>query len=98
VGRRRGKKKMTGLLVIPIVGVIWLYINPSKKVALGISLIVLMETIRMQMGMNRESGDYQYVVRVGIGAEQEVGFGMDGISINYVMLTAILIPICIMVS
>jgi NADH-quinone oxidoreductase subunit M len=88
---------MTWLLIIPIVGVVALYFYPSKKLALAISFIILLEVIRIQMGMTIESGEYQNVVKIG-WAGQEIGFGMDGLSINFVLLTAILIPICIMVS
>ena len=59
------KKKMTALLLIPIIGAIGLYLVPSKRLALAISMIILMEAIRIQVGMDRGSAEYQGVVRMG---------------------------------
>lgn len=88
---------MEALMLIPIIGVIGIYINPSKKLALGISILIMLEAIRVQITMDQEVGGYQKVMSIAWG-NQEIGFGMDGISINFVVLTTILIPICILLS
>lgn len=95
--KRKIKRRMEALMLIPIIGAIGIYINPSKKLALGVSIITMLEAIRIQITMDKEVGGYQKVMSIGWG-NQEIGFGMDGISINFVVLTAILIPICILLS
>jgi NADH:ubiquinone oxidoreductase subunit 4 (subunit M) len=54
---------METLIILPIIGAIILYYKPEKRWALGISIVILMEVIRKQVGMDRESGEWQYVVR-----------------------------------
>ena len=56
---------MIALLIIPLLGIIVLYFKPTKRFALGISILILMEVIRIQFGMIVESGEYQNVVRFG---------------------------------
>jgi len=48
---------METLIILPIVGAVILYFNPSKKWALLISIVILIEAIRKQIGMDRESGE-----------------------------------------
>ena len=38
-------------MLIPIIGVIGIYINPSKKLALGVSIVTMLEAIRIQITM-----------------------------------------------
>ena len=48
---------METLIILPIVGAIILYFKPTKRWALGISIVIMMEVIRMHIGMDRESGE-----------------------------------------
>ena len=56
-GRRKRITDMETLIILPIVGAVILYFNPSKKWALLISIVILIEAIRKQIGMDRESGE-----------------------------------------
>ncbi|MBS1758367.1 MAG: hypothetical protein JSU03_13945 [Bacteroidetes bacterium] len=53
---------MEALMIIPVIGVIGIYFNPSKKLALGISLIIMLEAIRVGITMDKEIGGYQKVM------------------------------------
>lgn len=88
---------MKTLLLIPILGAIGLYFKPSKKFALGISIITMLNAIGLYFGMDKKSSEFQYVFQLA-WENKEISFGLDGIGINYVLLTTILIPICLLVS
>ena len=47
--------------------------------------------------MDKKSSEFQYVEKY-IWDTKEIVFGIDGISIYFILLTTILIPICILVS
>lgn len=88
---------VTAILLIPIGGAIALYFKPSKKLALFISMVILLEAIRLGISMDKGIGEFQNVAQFNWGFTQ-IAFGIDGISINFILLTALLIPICILVS
>lgn len=97
-GRKKKKKKeMKTLLIIPIIGAISLYFKPSKQWALLISVATMIEALRLYVIMDKKSTEYQLVEKI-VWETKEIAFGLDGISINFVVLTTILIPICILVS
>lgn len=62
--RKRKKKKMKTLIIIPLIGAISLYFKPSKKWALMISLITMAEAIRLYVGMDKKATEFQYVERI----------------------------------
>ncbi len=88
---------MKTLLIIPIIGAIGLYIKPSKRLALMTSIVMMLESMRIYVMMDKKSTEYQFVERL-VWESKELSFGIDGISINFIVLTTILIPICILVS
>ena len=88
---------MKTLLILPLLGAISLYFRPSKQWALMISVATMIESLRLYILMDKKSTEYQFVEKI-IWETKEIAFGLDGISINFVVLTTILIPICILVS
>lgn len=88
---------MKTLLLIPILGTFGLYFKPSKTFALGISIVTMLNAIGLYFGMDKKSTEFQYVFQLA-WENKEISFGLDGIGINYVLLTTILIPICLLVS
>ncbi len=74
-----------------------MYIKPSKQWALMISVVTMIEAIRIYVIMDKKSSEFQFVEKI-VWETKEIAFGIDGISINFVVLTTILIPICILVS
>ena len=88
---------MKTLIIIPIIGAISLYFKPSKQWALLISVAAMIESLRLYVAMDKKSTEFQFVERI-IWETKEIAFGIDGISINFVVLTTILIPVCILVS
>lgn len=57
----------------------------------------MIEALRLYVIMDKKSTEYQLVEKI-VWETKEIAFGLDGISINFVVLTTILIPICILVS
>ncbi len=88
---------MTILLILPIIGAIVQLFTPSKNWALGISVLTFFESIRLYLAFDKSSSDFQYVLNI-TWFNKELAFGLDGISIYFVLLTTLLIPICILVS
>jgi NADH:ubiquinone oxidoreductase subunit 4 (subunit M) len=88
---------MTLLFILPLIGAVCLYFYPSKKLALTISIITFLESVRLFIGLDKKSSEFQYIIKY-VWDTKEIAFGIDGISINFILLTTILIPICIMVS
>ena len=91
------------LLLIPIIGIVVLLVHTGKKekeIGLLTSVLTLMEAIRLWVSMEEGTSEFQYITKINL--IEEIGLrpvlGMDGISILYVVLTALLIPICILVS
>ena len=55
---------MKTLLIIPLIGAISLYFKPSKQWAVIISVGTMIEAIRIYVGMDKKSTEYQYVERI----------------------------------
>ena len=73
-----------------------------KKAALSWSLIILVTTILLWVSFDGD-GQFQAVVRLRWipGVEPIFGpvvFAVDGISIFFLILTALLVPICVLIS
>ena len=92
---------MTTLIILPLIGAIVLLLNPyvsiNRKIALLTSVLTLLESLRIFLIFDKKSSDFQFISNIG-WVDNVIAFGVDGISIYYVLLTTILIPICIMVS
>ena len=95
------------IFIFPIIGMIFLIftsrdnIEKLKKIALEWSLFTLTATILLWASFDGEA-QFQIIKKVNwIVIEPLFGpiiFGVDGISIFFIILTALLIPICILIS
>jgi NADH:ubiquinone oxidoreductase subunit 4 (subunit M) len=56
---------MTLLFIIPLIGAVALMFYPTKKLALGISIITLLESLRLYIGFDQKSTEFQYVIKYG---------------------------------
>ena len=70
----------------------------ARWIALGTTLAVLAVSIVLVAGFDASSPGYQFVERHAWFAGASYHLGVDGISILFVLLTAFLMPICIVSS
>jgi len=88
------------LLTIPIIGTALILILPkvlSRKIAMITSIFTLIGTIIIWMGLDWSIPNFQYLETYKI-FNQSIILGIDGIAINFIVLTAIIIPICVLAS
>jgi len=71
-----------------------------KQLGLAFSCIIFIQTILLWIFFNNEIGSFVYVVHLPWLSFFNVYYslGIDGISIFFIILTAFLIPICILIS
>ena len=63
----RGRNRITDmktLLILPLIGAISIYFKPTKQWALLISVVTMLEAVRIYVGMDKKSTEYQYVERI----------------------------------
>jgi proton-translocating NADH-quinone oxidoreductase chain M len=93
------------LLILPIIGSFIIAVLPKetvenkeriKQVALLTSILTLLEGIKIWIGIEEGVSNFQRVWR--IDWLEGITLGIDGISIIYILLTVIIIPICILAS
>ncbi|MGA0546368.1 NADH-quinone oxidoreductase subunit M [Brevundimonas sp. VNH65] len=70
----------------------------ARWIALGTTLAVLAVSIVLVAGFDASNSGYQFVERHAWFAGASYHLGVDGISILFVLLTAFLMPICILAS
>jgi NADH-ubiquinone oxidoreductase chain 4 len=90
------------LLVTPILGVIGVILSGEntslqKKVALTSSLLTFVLSLVLWAGFDSNYNGFQFVSSFPTLTTQEV-VGVDGISLFFVLLTTLIIPICILSS
>lgn len=91
---------MTILFFLPLIGtgiLLFKSSSLSRSIALFTSVLTFFESIRIYFSMDKSSTEFQNVIHT-IWFNKEIAFGLDGISVYFVILTTLLIPICIMVS
>ncbi len=99
------------LVLIPVIGIFAVMAMPSvtkedkdniKSIGLLASILSFGESIRMWLAYDQQLPGFQYLTKfewLGIGQYNlQVLFGVDGISLSFILLTALLIPICILIS
>jgi proton-translocating NADH-quinone oxidoreductase chain M len=108
------------IFAIPSLGFIILTIWPKTKdytihkvIALVVSLLTFIESLRLWVNFDYLTTDFQYIFQINwsggnglpyISTENVIGsnsyflFGIDGISLLFIVLTSFLIPICILAS
>jgi len=106
-----GEIKLELLFLIPIIGmfiVAWLPFETKeekeigKTVGLGFSILTLFQAIRMWISFDKNTADFQYTMEIAWNlnewGQKGIMFGVDGISINFILLTCLLIPVCMLAS
>lgn len=99
------------LFFIPFVGALVLLFTPmdtefgkyqGKIIGLLTSILALLESMRLWAGFDNSTADFQFLIKLdwllGGSYHEKILFGVDGISIFFLILTGILIPICILAS
>jgi proton-translocating NADH-quinone oxidoreductase chain M len=88
---------MTILFILPLFGAIVQLFTSSKRWALAISILTFMESIRLYLAFDNNYADFQYLISFN-WFYKDIVFGIDGISIYFILLTTLLFPICILAS
>ena len=99
---------LKSVLILPLMGMVALLITPRNeimrlwKVGLEWSVLTLTGTILLWSSFDGE-GQFKVVHRLEWMPSVEPGFGVivfgvDGASIFFIILTALLIPICVLIS
>jgi len=72
--------------------------NAARWIAMGTTLVTLALSVVLVGAFDQSSAAYQFVERYVWFVGAEYHMGVDGISILFVLLTAFLMPICILAS
>lgn len=94
------------LFLIPIIGFILVAFikdaNTNKKLGLFVSLLTFLESLRLWYIFDYTSNDFQFQYKIDWisfgNLNFNILFGIDGISLIFIILTTLLIPICILTS
>lgn len=99
------------LFILPILGTLFVILTPmdteksinkGKIIALTTSILTLLESLRLWLGFDNSTSKFQYALKfdwlLGAAYNDVIFFGLDGISLFFVLLTGILIPICQLAS
>lgn len=93
-------------LLSPLVGVIVLFFIPSwnklliKQTALFFSSLSFLFSLYLWLNFIKATGNFQYVCHITWNTYLNLSFtlGIDGISLFFLVLTTLLIPLCLLVS
>ena len=95
------------LISIPLIGFFIVLFLPmsndeekerGKVISLIITILSFLESLRLWLKFDYSTTDFQYVSRLDWTETTGLVFGLDGISLFFVILTGLLIPICILAS
>lgn len=94
------------LFLIPIIGFILVAFikdaNTNKKLGLFVSLLTFLESLRLWYIFDYTNNDFQFQYKIDWISFGNLNFnillGIDGISLIFIILTTLLIPICILTS
>lgn len=70
----------------------------ARNMSLGMTVFVFVLSVIVFMGFNPDTADFQYVTEVPWLGPMEYKIGVDGISILFVMLTTMIMPLVILAS
>jgi NADH-quinone oxidoreductase subunit M len=96
---------LTILILLPLLGAAFILLfracdKTSRRIALGTSLVTAALSLVLLLGFDKNSADFQFVEQYNwlpsLGISYHVG--VDGISLFFVVLSAILTPICVLAS
>ena len=94
---------MKNIILIPLIGTAIMVMLPTtarkrvREVALVLSILTLVEAIRLYIIMDKSTAGFQHLLEIK-WTTQSILFGMDSVTMVFVLLTAILIPICILIG
>src|SRR5690606_16152371 len=98
---------LSAMMLAPLVGAAWILLAPggdeaararnARATALITTLVTFALSIVMWVNFDSGSADFQFVEKVPLFGEYfAYHFGVDGISMLLVVLTAFLMPLCIL--
>ena len=93
-------------IVLPFIGAISLFfiqeVRHARDVALGFSLLTFLSSIFLWILFTNDLGpsQYQFITEIAWASSWNIHFslGIDGISLFFIVLSAFLVPACILVS
>jgi len=93
-------------IVLPFIGAISLFfiqeVRHARDVALGFSLLTFLSSIFLWILFTNDLGpsQYQFITEIDWASSWNIHFslGIDGISLFFIVLSAFLVPACILVS
>jgi proton-translocating NADH-quinone oxidoreductase chain M len=93
-------ESLATLFVIPFVGFFVIAFSSSKvrEIALFVSVVEFLESLRLWTRFDYASGDFQFTFKLFWTPDYSFLFGVDGISLFFIVLTTLLIPICLLAS
>ena len=94
------------ILLLPLLGSFLLLLIPStnkfllKSVALNVSCATFILSLLLWFFFDKSSGTFQYVDKFLWISNLNINFpiGIDGISLFFILLTTLLIPLCLLTS
>src|SRR5580765_2475729 len=96
------------ITLLPAVGAIFILLAPgdaetaghrARQIALIVTLIDLVLSLVLWANFDTSTAEFQFVESAGwLGGGINYKMGVDGISVLFVVLTALLMPICILAS
>lgn len=94
------------ILILPLLGSFFLMLIPStnqrllKLVGINVSCLTFISSLFLWILFNKSTGVFQYVVKVSWISILNLNFtlGIDGISLFFILLTTLLIPLCLLIS
>lgn len=88
------------IFIIPITGFFILLFAKSqlREIALITSILTFIESLRLWVYFDSLTSDFQYTFKMSWTSDYAFFFGLDGISLFFLILTCLLIPICLLAS
>lgn len=90
------------LVTIPLIGILGILFstNKAREIALFTTLLTWIESIRVWLSLEMGTPEFQHIIELNWieSFNLHLQFGIDGISIMFVLLTTLLFPICILAS
>ena len=100
---------LTTMMLLPLLGAAWILLAPggdaaararnARMTALIATVLVFALSVQLWLGFDTSTADFQFVEKVSLfGPYFTYHLGIDGISLLLVVLSAFLMPICILAS
>ena len=94
------------IFLFPIIGILFLIVVPSreknllKMIALNFSFFSFIGSLFLWGVFHKGTGAFQFVIQSSwfLGLNLNITLGIDGISIFFLLLTTLLIPLCLLAS